>query len=419
MRIIQIKGNEPKLSERKKVAAYARVSADYDATEHSLSQQISYYNSIIQKRRDWTFVGIFSDLGITGTKTQREGFLKMMDSARNGEIDLILTKSISRFARNTVDLLSSVRELKDLGVNVHFERENIDSCSSEGELLLTLLASFAQEESRSISENVKWSIRKDFKEGKNHTVRLYGYRRVDGEFIVDEAEAKVVRLIFSGYINGNSPDGISKLLTDRGIKSPTGNDVFSYNTVCKILRDISYTGDMVLQKTFKENHLSHRKMKNNGELTKYLVEDALPGIISKELFQEVQEEIDRRSKLGIKASKALSFSVFTSKIVCSSCNQHYRRRLKRKNHVWICAGKLDKGAEHCPSVNIPERVLYALTSEVLSKEGLSIEEFDSFIDYIEVDPERKMIYHLKNGRKTIKSWSVDKNHHVLEECKNG
>ncbi len=419
MRIIQIKGNEPKLSERKKVAAYARVSADYDATEHSLSQQISYYNSIIQKRRDWTFVGIFSDLGITGTKTQREGFLKMMNSARNGEIDLILTKSISRFARNTVDLLSSVRELKGLGVNVHFERENIDSCSSEGELLMTLLASFAQEESRSISENVKWSIRKDFKEGKNHTVRLYGYRKIAGEFIINEDEAEVVRLIFSEYLSGNSPDGISKFLTERGIDSPTGNNVFFYNTICKILRDISYTGDMVLQKTFKENHLSHRKMKNNGEITKYLVEDALPEIISKELFQKVQEEIDRRSKLGIKASKALSFTVFTSRLVCSSCKQHYRRRLKRKIHVWICAGKLDKGAEHCPSVNIPALVLYALTSEVLSEEGLSIEDFDSFINYIEVNTERKLIYHLKNGRKATKSWMVDKNHHVLEEDKNG
>lgn len=333
MRIIQIKGNERALPAKKKVAAYARVSSDYDKTEHSLSQQVSYYNKLIQSHPDWTFSGIYSDLGITGTKTNRDGFQKMMESARPGDIDMILTKSISRFARNTIDLLSSIRELKELGVVVYFERENIKSNSSEGEFLLTLLASFAQEESRSISENVKWSIRKGFENGIPHTFRLYGYDRKNGEFVINEREAEIVRLIFSEYLNGNTPDGIAKLLTEKGIKSPTGRPTFSYNKVCHILREIAYTGDMVLQKTYKENHLTHKKMKNKGELNKYFVEEALPPIISKETFQQTEEEIERRSKLGIKASNSISFSPFTSKFICSECKRHYRRRLKRNNHV--------------------------------------------------------------------------------------
>lgn len=414
MKITQIKGNDIAIPRKKRVAAYARVSADYDMTEHSLSQQISYYNSLIQSRPDWIFSGIYSDLGISGTQTKRDGFLNMMQSARNGKIDLILTKSISRFARNTIDLLNTIRELKELGVIVHFERENIDSTSLEGEFLLTLLASFAQEESHSISENVKWSIRKDFENGKNHTARLYGYDRKDGEFIINEKEADVVRLIFNEYLKGNSPDGISKLLTSKGIKSPTGNANFGYTKVCDILREIAYTGDMILQKTYKENHLTHRKMKNNGELTKYFVEDALPPIISKETFSLVEEEIERRRKLGIKANRSLSFSPFTSKVVCSSCGRTYRKRMKGKNNVWICGGKLEHGAAVSPCVNIPEPVLYSLTEEVLSKENFSEADFDLLIDHIEVRPERKLIYHLTNGRKITKTWQVDKNNHVIK-----
>lgn len=419
MRIIQIKGQKRELPVKKKVAAYARVSADYDKTEHSLSQQVSYYNKLIQSHPDWEFCGIYSDLGITGTRTNRSGFQKMMESAKDGKIDLILTKSISRFARNTIDLLTTIRELNDLGVVVYFERENIKSNSAEGEFLLTLLASFAQEESRSISENVKWSIRKGFENGIHHTFRLYGYDRKDGEFIINEDEAKVVRLIFSEYLNGNTPDGIVKLLTLKGINSPTGKPTFSYNKVCQILREIAYTGDMVLQKTYKENHLNHKKMKNNGELAKYFVEEALPPIISKEMFHAVEEEIERRRKLGIKASHSISFSPFTSKVVCSSCKRHYRRRSKGNTHVWICAEKLDNGISSCPSVNIPERVLYALTGEVLSNKDFDSADFDLMIDHIEVRNDRRLIYHMLDGRRIAKSWFVDKNNHVLEGDCNG
>ena len=412
MKIIQINKSLPSLPKRVRVAAYARVSADYDATENSLSNQVSYYNKLIQSHSDWAFKGIFTDLGITGTRTDREGFSALMSIARRREIDLILTKSISRFARNTLDLLLVVRELKELDINVHFERENIDSISNDGELLLTMLASFAQEESRSISENVKWRIHKDFEKGISHTVRLYGYNRKGKEFSVNETEAAVVRMIFAEYLNGNSPDGIAKLLTEKGVKSPSGNDRFSYITVTRILRDISYTGDIILQKTFKENHLNQRKMVNKGELQRFYVEESIPAIISREIYEKTQKEIERRSALGFRANITLTFSPFTSKVICSHCGRSYRRRYgNRGNIYWKCSEKIEKGSSSCSSINIPEKVLIALTDEVLDGR-----EFEDVIENIIVHDGRILLFVLKDGKLITKDWLVDsQNHSILNK----
>ena len=209
--IIRIKASNIKQLERKKVAAYVRVSSGKDAMLHSLSAQISYYNDYIQKRPEWEFVGIYADEGMTGTKDNRKEFQRMLQDARDRKIDLIITKSISRFARNTVTMLEVVRELKDINVDVYFEKENIHSISGDGELMLTILASFAQEESRSVSENCKWRIRKGFLEGELVNLRfMYGYNIDDGEITINEEESEIVRMIFNDYLNGMGITSIAK-----------------------------------------------------------------------------------------------------------------------------------------------------------------------------------------------------------------
>ena len=416
MKVQRIQYNLKPIKKRLKVAAYARVSVDYEATENSLNNQISYFYNKIKNNASWEFAGVYTDLGISGTREDRDGFLSLLEAARNKKMDLVLTKSISRFARHTITLLSTVRELKELGVGVFFERENINTLSKEGELLLTLLASFAQEESRSISENVKWSIRKRFEQGIPNNVCLYGYRWTGDEFIIEEKEAKVVQFIFSSYLEGDSPDRIASLLTELGIKGPRGND-FSYNKVCDTLRCENYTGDTTLQKTYRENHITHKCLVNDGRLPKFFVEGAYPSLIDKETFRKVQEEIARRAEKGYWCSKSINFNPFTSLIYCSSCGKAYRRKTKDKRIVWICSTKHEKGIKACNENNVPEHLLYSLTEEVLGTE-FDRTLFDRTISRIEVE-EKALHFFFKDGRDMVKPWKKDKNGHILKEAVNG
>lgn len=416
MKVQRIQYNLKPIKKHLRVAAYARVSVDYEATEHSMDNQVSYFINKINSNASWEFAGVYTDLGISGTKADREGFASLLNDARKKKIDLILTKSISRFARNTVTLLSTVRELKDLGIGVIFERENINTLSKEGELLLTLLASFAQEESRSISENVKWSIRKRFEQGIPNNVCLYGYRWTGDEFIIEEKEAEVVRFIFSSYLNGDSPDRIASLLRELGIKGPRGND-FSYSKVCDTLRCENYTGDTILQKTYRENHISHKCLFNDGKLPQYFVEEAYPSLIDKETFRKVQEEIARRAEKGYWCNTTVNFNPFTSLIVCSSCGKTYRRKLKDNRHVWICSTKHEKGSKTCNCNNVPEHLLYSLTEEVLGTE-FDRALFDRTISRIEVE-DKALRFLLRDGSDVLKPWKKDKNGHILKEAVNG
>jgi site-specific DNA recombinase len=233
---------------KRKVAAYARISIEKGRTPHSLSAQISYYSKFIQGNADWEYAGVYADKAVSGLTTDRPEFQRMLSDARDGKIDIILTKSISRFARNTVDLLETVRELKDLGIEVRFQKEKIHTLSEDGELMLSLLASFAQEESRSISENVKWGIRKNFQKGIGNSFHIYGYRWTGKEFVIVEEEAKIVRLIYDNYLKGISAEKTEKQLEEMGVKSYTGGH-FGNNSIRQILKQERYTGNTLFQKT--------------------------------------------------------------------------------------------------------------------------------------------------------------------------
>ena len=255
------KVNIPKLT---RVAAYARVSSGKDAMLHSLSAQISYYSDMIQRHPGWQYAGVYADEAITGTKDTRNGFLRLLASCRAGDVDMVITKSISRFARNTVTLLGTVRDLKALGVDVYFEEQNIHTMSSDGELMLTILASYAQEESRSASENQKWRIRKNFEAGMPWVGNMLGYRLQNGEYRIIPEEAAVVKRIYSDYLSGMGYAAICKALNEDGITTKDGYP-WKTGTLMKVLRNYCYTGNLLLQKKYRENHITKRTMDNHGE----------------------------------------------------------------------------------------------------------------------------------------------------------
>ncbi len=287
----------PELERKKRVAAYARVSLDSERLMHSLSAQVSYYSDYIQKNPHWIYAGVYADEGISGTQTQkRDEFKRLMKDCEYGKIDIVLVKSISRFARNTVDLLSAVRHLKSLGIEVRFEKENINSMSNDGELMLSILASFAQEESRSISENVKWGTRKRFEKGiPNGRVRVFGYKWENDTLVIVQEEAKTVKRIYAEFINGKTPRAIAKGLNDDGITTRMGCKWSDFG-IRTILQNITYTGNMLLQKVFVDDPITKHRKINRGELPRYFVENTHTAIISKDIFDKAQAEFERRSR---------------------------------------------------------------------------------------------------------------------------
>lgn len=321
----------------KRVAAYARVSLETDKLAHSLSAQKSYYSEYIRQTPDWVLAGIYADSFISGTQTsRREEFRRLIADCEQGKIDIVLCKSISRFARNTVDLLKTVRHLKELGIEVRFEKENISSLSSDGELMLTILASFAQEESRSISENVKWGIRRRFKAGtagvRNKSV--FGYRYDGGKYVVVPEEAEVVRLIFRDYIEGVPLRKIAERLREMGIKTPRGFD-FSPGEINYIVRNELYIGDIVLQKTFVKDFITHKKALNRGELPQYRLYDCHEPIIDKETFAAAQAESARR------AAEKPAYR-FSGKLICKACGKPFTRRSNNGKYAcWHCRSCLN------------------------------------------------------------------------------
>ena len=344
---------------KKRVCAYARVSTDHEEQQTSYEAQIDYYSRTIQGNPAWEYCGMYSDEGISATSTaKREGFKQMIADAMAGKIDMILTKSVSRFARNTVDSLMTIRALKDKGVGVFFEKENIDSLDGKGELLLTLMSSLAQEESRSISENTTWGQRKRFADGKVTMPfsRFLGYDRgEDGKPIINEEEAKTVRLIYALFLDGRSPSTIARELMRRGIKSPGGCDTWQKTTVESILTNEKYRGDALLQKKFTVNFLTKKMKRNQGEVRQYYVQNSHPAIISGELFDLAQVELRSRRKSG---HKQCSGSIFASKIHCGECggvfgSKKWHSTDQYSRTVWQCNDKY-KGATKCPAPHLSE-----------------------------------------------------------------
>ena len=295
--VSKVKPSMPVMMRKKRVAAYARVSLDSERLMHSLSAQVSYYSEYIQKNPHWIYAGVYADEGITGTLTdKRDEFKRMIADCEAGKIDIILVKSISRFARNTVDLLKTVRHLKELGIEVRFEKENINSMSNDGELMLSILASFAQEESRSISENVKWGTRKRFEQGiPNGRVRVFGYRWEGDTLVIVPEEAETVKRIFTDFIGGKVPRAIAKGLNDDGITTRMGCKWSDFG-IRTILNNITYTGNMLLQKVFVDDPITKHRKINRGELPRYFVENTHKAIISKDIFDKAQKEFERRSR---------------------------------------------------------------------------------------------------------------------------
>ena len=351
-----------------RTAAYTRVSCGKDAMLHSLSAQVSYYSQLIQKTPGWVYAGVYTDEAVTGTKRERPEFQRLLADCRAWKIDLVVTKSVSRFARNTITTLETIRELRALGVDVFFEEQNIHTLSAEGEFLLTLLASYAQEESFSVSENCKWRIRNDFKEGRPTFTRLLGYELKGGVFQIVPGEADLVRQIFADYLGGRGILAIQKKLLADGVK-------FSKNGLIALLRNEKYAGDLLLQKTFTIDHLTKKRVRNTGQLPKYHVQDAHEAIISRAEFDAVQAEMARRSAHYQPNPHAPVSYDLSSKIRCGTCGAPYRHKIagsapKYKKPVWICGTFNTLGRAYCTAQQVPDNILRTKLAEAGGLEGL-------------------------------------------------
>ena len=324
----------------KRVAAYARVSTMKDAQENSLQSQQEYFTEYIQRHPGWIFAGMYTDDGISGLSIcKRDGFNRMVADALDGKIDLILTKSLSRFARNTVDALTTIRSLKAAGVAVYFQKEHINTMDSTGEFLITLMSSFAEEESRSISENVTWAVRHRYAQGIYHLPGLLlGYQRSqDGEIQVNEAKGRVVRFIYLLALAGKSSTDICRILMGCGIPSPRQGQRWEPHTVRSILKNEKYMGDAILQKEITVDFLTKTRKPNEGEAPQYYVENGHPGIVSKSVWQEVQSTWTDASR------RNCTFSPIANKIICGDCGGRYGRKTWHsttyRDAAWECNSK--------------------------------------------------------------------------------
>ena len=367
-------------SVKRRVAGYARVSTDSEEQRTSYTAQVEYYTNYIKSRSDWEFVNVYTDEGISATNTRhRDGFNTMIDDALAGKIDLIVTKSVSRFARNTVDSLTTVRKLKEKGIEVYFEKENIYTLDAKGELLITIMSSLAQEESRSISENVTWGQRKRMADGKVTIpyARFLGYRKGENglpEIIPEEAET--VRLIYKSFMEGMTPGMIVKMLMEQGVPAPGGGDKWYTHTIKSILTNEKYKGAALLQKKFTVDFLTKKQKVNEGEVPQYYVEDSHEAIIEPEEFELVQAEIARRKEIGKVYS---SSNIFSTKLVCPCCGGFFGSKVwhstsKYRRVIWQCNHKFKNG-EKCTTPHLYEDVIKEKFVQVCGMVGEYKEDF--------------------------------------------
>ena len=376
-----------------RVAAYCRVSTDDEEQLTSYEAQKNYYTDKIMTNKEWTMAGIFADEGITGTSARkRPEFLRMIRQCKQGKIDIVLTKSISRFARNTVDCLNYVRALKELGIAVIFEKENMNTLEIDSEILITMLGAFAQSESESISANVRWGIRQAMKEGKA-TIQykyLYGYRKGDDgkpEIIPDQAE--VVRKIYDLFLSGTPVRGIQEYLNANSVPNINGEPKWARSAIDSILTNEKYCGDVLLQKTYIDDCINKKVKKNTGQLPMYLVQNHHKGIISRETFDAAQAELARRSagKSPSKKNAPTGRSRYSSKyalsdrLYCGECGTRYQRCTWRnrdgsKRIVWRCVSRVDYGNKYChnsPTLDeepLHRAILAAINSAVKDKDNI-------------------------------------------------
>lgn len=374
---------------KRRVAGYARVSTDHEDQQTSYEAQVDYYTNYIKGREDWEFVSVYTDEGISATSTtKREGFNRMVSDALDGRIDLVITKSVSRFARNTVDSLTTIRKLKENQVECYFEKENIWTFDSKGELLLTIMSSLAQEESRSISENVTWGQRKRMQDGKVSVPfkRFLGFEKgEDGNLVVNEEQAKIVRRIYGMFLQGRSPFAIARTLTEEGIPTPGGKEKWAPGTVKSILTNEKYKGDALLQKVYTVDFLSKRKKVNEGEVPQYYVEGNHDAIIEPGVFDAVQKQMAIRHPGKNRQS---SVHIFSSKIKCGDCGSWYGAKVwhsnsKYRRTIWRCNHKFEGGNKcgtpHFEESEIEELFLKAVNILCAEKDEI-IDAFDLIKD---------------------------------------
>ena len=385
----------------KRVAAYCRVSTDREEQEHSFETQKAMYTEMIMMKPTWQMAGIYADEGITGTVAKkRPGFMKMIEDCRKGKIDMIVTKSVSRFSRNNLDCLMYVRELKQLGIPIIFEKEGINTIQVSSELLLTLFGALSQAESESISMNVKLGIRQSLKNGNvRFSYKTFlGYRKgADGQPEIVPEQADIVRRIYNDFLAGATYLEIAKRLTEENVPTMGGGNRWFSERIKSILKNEKYKGDALLQKTYITDPISKRVKKNNGELPMYYVENSHPAIIERRIFDRVQEEIARRAgkkkvkQTGTKTELGRYSGKYalTELLYCGECGTPYRRctwsRNGKKKIVWRCVSRLDYGKKYCKnSPSVEESRLHNAIAAAITKKANSEEiNIGGIMDHIE------------------------------------
>ena len=368
---------------QKRVAAYCRVSTDSEEQLTSYQNQMRVYTEMIAARKEWEFAGLYADEGISGTRAdKRPEFQRMIRDCQNGKIDYIITKSVSRFARNTVECLEYVRSLKAQGIGIFFEEQNIDTLKNESELYLVIYAGFAQSESESISKHITWTYRKKFEEGKVsfQYKNFLGYRKgADSQPEIVPEEAAIVERIYEMFLAGQPVKVIAQTLQAEKIEILGKNLSFSKNMIMNILRNEKYCGDCILQKTVTVDCISKTRKVNQGEAPMYIVENNHPAIISREVFNRAQEELIRRQALRAKSDKTsitatgkYSKYALTEVLQCAECGSRYRRVTwtahGRKKIVWRCISRLDYGTKHCKdSITVEEEALHGAVVRALNR----------------------------------------------------
>ena len=429
-----------------RVAAYARVSTSSDAQETSYESQCRYYTDYISSNPSWTFVGIYADEGISGTTTKnRDEFNRMIEDCKAHKIDMIITKSISRWARNTIDSLQYIRLLKDLGITVLFEKENINTMDERGEFLITIMSSLAQQESGSISANVRMGIQYLMQQGKGrlNTTCFLGYAKEDDQLKIVPDEAETVRRIYREYLEGFSPCMIANRLAADNILSPAGKPNWYQSTIVSILGNEKYCGDLLLQKYYVPDFLTHRTVKNEGQLPQYYIEDAHDPIIPKEVFYQVQGELQRRSVHNGKIRFG-SGSSLKGRLVCGKCGNILKRYKKGIEVFWICKdrsyetkGKNDQRdiltkcvCRHVPSFEIKNAIITVLNTlpgrrdEILRLHAAihdgEIKQIDTMI--VSIEKRKKKLEEIYDEEKTeilsheIESLEMERTGLILERA---
>ena len=392
-----------------RVAAYARVSRESERSTHSLAAQVSNYSELIQSNPEWEYAGVYIDSFVSGGRTAgRNGFNELIAECDAGNVDMIIVKSISRFARNTVDLLNTVRHLKELCITVFFEKERINTLSTEGEFILTVLASFAQEEISSMSNNIKWAIRHKFVQGIPIRQRKYlGYDWQNGEMIINESEAEVVRRLFRDYLGGSNVAELERAYTEEFPELNLG-----FHCISRILENEIYTGKLTLQKTYSVSPITKKCRVNKGELPFYVVDAHHEPIIDPETFEAAQKEKRRRAELGAFWNKYINTSVMTGKIKCGICGSSYIKNISYRNGIkhyyWICKKRTHGHAADCSGRNVPDTVIKTKFAEAYVEE-YSAELFDELVSEIIVFGNDTLVFCSRDGGTISIRWELTGN----------